>query len=78
MKIFVEPMCARSFSKKITEQAFKYFDYLDNLTSDWACTGPNNVNRPFTSTSTSTQHVGNRYQLGVEDDINAKLTALSK
>ena len=61
-------------TEKITEQAFQYFDYLANLTSDWACAGPNNLNRPFTSTST----VGNKYQLGVEDDVNVKLTALSK
>ena len=26
----------------------------------------------------STQHVGHKYQLSVEDDLNAKLTALSK
>ena len=69
-------MCAESFPKKITEQAFEYFDYLANLTSDWECTGPNNVNRPFTSTST--QHLGNKYQFTVEDDLNAKLTTLSK
>ena len=31
---------------------------------------------PFNSTST--QHVGYKYQLSIEDDLNAKLTALSK
>ena len=34
------------------------------------------MTRPFTSTST--QHVGHKYQLSMEDDLNAKLTALSK
>ena len=51
MKMFVESICAKNFPKKITEQVFEYFDYLANLTSDWACIGPNNVNRPLTSTS---------------------------
>ena len=52
MKMFVESMCVESFLEKITEQVFEFFDYLANLTNDWACTGPNNVNRPVTSTST--------------------------
>ena len=47
MKMFVESMCAGSFPKKTTEQAFDYFDYLANLTSDWACTKPNNVTKPY-------------------------------
>ena len=64
------------FQKKTTEQAFEYFDYLANLTSDWVCMGINNVTKPFTFTST--QHVGTKYQLTMEDDLNAKLTALSK
>ncbi|GFZ05261.1 hypothetical protein Acr_17g0008330 [Actinidia rufa] len=38
----------------------------------WACTEPNNVNK----SSPSTQYVGVKYKLGVEDDVNAKLTAL--
>ena len=38
LKMFVESMCAGSFPEKNTEQAFEYFDYLTNLTSDWACT----------------------------------------
>ncbi|GFZ12049.1 hypothetical protein Acr_23g0004340 [Actinidia rufa] len=38
MKMFVESMCAGSFPKKNPEQAFECFDYLANLSSDWACT----------------------------------------
>ena len=34
------------------------------------------MNKP--GTFTSTQYVGVKYQLGVEDDINAKLTTLSR
>ncbi|GFZ14646.1 hypothetical protein Acr_24g0008360 [Actinidia rufa] len=74
MEMFVESMCAGSFPEKIPEQAFEYFDYLVNLSSDWACTEPNNVNK----SSPSTQHVGVKYKLGMEDDVNAKLTALSR
>ncbi|GFS37337.1 hypothetical protein Acr_00g0051420 [Actinidia rufa] len=72
MKMFVESMCAGSFPKKNPEQAFEYFDYLANLSSDWACTEPNNVNK----SSPSTQHVVVKYKLGMEDEVNAKLTAL--
>ena len=53
---------------------FEYFNYLANLSSDWASTKPNNVNKSFTST----QHVGVKYQLGVEDNVNAKLTTISR
>ncbi|GFZ19874.1 hypothetical protein Acr_28g0005790 [Actinidia rufa] len=73
MKMFFESMCGK-FSKKNPEQAFEYFDYLANLSSDWACTEPNNVNK----SSPSTRHVGVTYKLRVEDDVNAKLTALSR
>ncbi|GFS36290.1 hypothetical protein Acr_00g0045170 [Actinidia rufa] len=72
--MFVESMCAGSFLDKNPEQAFEYFDYLANLSSDWACTEPVNVNK----SSFSTQHVGVKYKLGMEDEVNAKLTALSK
>ena len=61
---------------KTTKQAYEYFDYLANLTSDQACTRTNNVIK--SSTIISTQNVGNKYQLTAEDDLNAKLTALSK
>ncbi|GFZ14711.1 hypothetical protein Acr_24g0009010 [Actinidia rufa] len=74
LKMFVESMCAGSFPDKNPEQAFEYFDYLANLSSDWACTEPVNVNK----SSLSTQHVGLKYKLGMEDKVNAKLTALSK
>ena len=74
MKMFVESMCAGSFLEKNLEQVFEYFDYLANLSSDWSCTKPNNVNKSFTFT----QHVGVKYQLGVEDNVNAKLTAISR
>ena len=75
--MFVESMCTRTFpEKKLTEQASEYFDYLKILTSDWACTGPNNVTKPFTFTFT--QHVGTKYQLTMEDALNAKIKALSK
>ncbi|GFZ14664.1 hypothetical protein Acr_24g0008540 [Actinidia rufa] len=72
--MFVESMCAGSFPNKNPEQAFEYFDYLANLSSDWACTKPVNVNK----SSLSTQHVGVKYKLGMEDEVNAKLTALSR
>ncbi|GFZ02212.1 hypothetical protein Acr_15g0008200 [Actinidia rufa] len=72
--MFVESMCAGSFPDKNPEQAFEYFDYLANLSSDWACTEPVNVNK----SSNSTQHVGVKYKLGIEDEVNAKLTALSR
>ena len=75
--MFVESMCAGTYPDKTTEQAFEYFDYLANLTSDWACTGTqNNMTKPFTFMPT--QHVGTKYQLVAKDDINAKLTALTK
>ncbi|GFZ02203.1 hypothetical protein Acr_15g0008110 [Actinidia rufa] len=74
LKMFVESMCAGSFPDKNPEQAFEYFDYLANLSSDWACTEPVNVNK----SSLSTQHVGVKYKLGMEDEVNAKLTALSR
>ena len=74
--MFVESICAGSFQEKNPEQTFEYFDYLAKLSNDWACTGPSIVNKP--STSTSTHHVGVNYQLGIEDDVNAKLTALSR
>ena len=68
-------MC-KTFPEKITKQTFEYFDYLANLTSDWACTGTHNVIK--SSTVIPTQYVGTKYQLTAEDDLNAKLTALSK
>ncbi|GFY88708.1 late embryogenesis abundant protein, group 2 [Actinidia rufa] len=74
LKMFVESMCAGSFPDKNPEQAFEYFDYLANLSSDWACIEPVNVNK----SSNSTQHVGVKYKLGMEDEVNAKLTALSR
>ena len=46
------------------------------MTSDWACTGTNNVIK--SSTVIPTQLVGLKYQLTMEDDLNAKLTALSR
>ena len=60
----------------MTKQAYEYFDYLANLTSDWSCIGTSNVIK--FSTIIPTQHVGNKYQLTVEDDLNAKVTAVSK
>ena len=74
MKIFIESICARTCTDKTIEQAFEYFDYLANLTSDWACTGTNNMTKSFTVTPA--QHVGTKYQLSMDDNINAKLTAL--
>ena len=77
MKIFVESMCVETYLDKTIKQAYEYFDYLANLTSDWACTETqNNVTKPFTSMPT--QHVGTKYQLAAEDDINAKLTTLTE
>ena len=72
-----ESMYAGTFSEKTTEQAFQYFDYLANWTSDWVCTGnQNNVSKSFTIIPT--QHVAIKYQLAMEDDLNAKFTILSK
>ena len=76
MKMFIDSMCAGTYPNKTTEQAYEYFDYLANLTSDWACTGTNNVSK--SSIVIPTQHVGTKYQLTMEDDLNAKFTALSK
>ena len=77
MKIFIESMCAKTYPNKTTEQAFEYFDYIANLTSDVACTrSQNNVTKP--STTLPTQHVGTKYLLTMEDDFNAKLTTLTK
>ena len=77
MKMFIDSMCVGTYPNKITEQVFEYFDYLANLTSDWACTGTqNNVTKP--TISMPTQHVGTKYQVASEDDINAKLTSLTK
>ena len=76
MKMFVESMCAGTYLDKTTEQAYEYFDYLANLTSDWACTGTHNLTK--SSTVIPTQYVGTKYQLTAVDDLNAKLTALLK
>ena len=74
--MFVESMCAGIYTNKTTEQAYEYFDYLANLNSDWACTGTHTVTK--SSTAIPTQHVGTKYQLTAKNDLNAKLTTLSK
>ena len=75
--MFVESMCVEMYPNKNTEQAFEYFDYLANLTSDWAYTGTqNNVTK--LSTSIFTEHIDTKYQLVTEDNIDAKHTALTK
>ena len=73
----VESMCTGTYPDKTIEQTFEYFDYLANMTSDWTYTGnQNNVTKTFISMPT--QHVGTTYQLVAGDDINVKLTALTK
>ena len=74
--MFVEFMYARTYPDKTTEQAYEYFDYLANLTSNWACTGTNNMIK--TSTIIPTQHVDTKYQLTIKNNLNAKLIPLSK
>ena len=76
MKMVVKSMCAGTFSDKTTEQAYEYFDYLANLIGDWTCTGTNNVIK--SSNFIPTQIVSIKYELIAEDDLNAKLTTLSK
>ena len=75
--MFVESMCVETYPNKTTEHAYEYFDYLHNLTSDWACTRTQN-NMTKSSTIIPTQHVGTKYKLAAEDGLNAKLIALTK
>ena len=76
MNMFVESIRAGIYLDETTEQAYEYFDYLANLTSDWAYTRTNNMIKSFAVIPT--QNVGTKYQLTTEDNLNAKLTALSK
>ena len=59
MKMFVESMRAGTCPDKTTEQAYEFFDYLANLTSDWAYTGTNTVIK--SSTIIASQHIGTKY-----------------
>ena len=71
LKQFVETMCAESFMDKQPHEAYTYFDYLANLTSDWATTRIQNSEiRP--------NFRGVKYQLKDVDNISARLATMAR
>ncbi|GFY92946.1 hypothetical protein Acr_08g0013420 [Actinidia rufa] len=64
-------MCAGTFMDKQPHEAYSYFDYLANLTRDWASTGTQNPEgRP--------NQQGGKYQLKEVDDVNARLATMAR
>ncbi|GFS30263.1 hypothetical protein Acr_00g0011070 [Actinidia rufa] len=64
-------MCAEIFMDKQPHEAYSYFDYLANLTRDWASTGTQNPEgRP--------NQQGEKYQLKEVDDVNARLAIMAR
>ncbi|GFY92943.1 hypothetical protein Acr_08g0013390 [Actinidia rufa] len=64
-------MCAGTFMDKQPHEAYSYFDYLANLTRDWASTGTQNPEgRP--------NQQGRKYQLKEVDDVNARLATMAR
>ena len=60
MKMFVESICAGTYPDNTTKQVYEYYDYLANLTSNWACTGTNNVSK-----SSTVMYPHNMYALSI-------------
>ena len=71
LKQFVETMCAGTFMDKQPHEAYSYFDYLANLTRDWATTGTQN---PESRVHTQ----GVKYQLKDVDDVNARIAIMAR
>ncbi|GFS40466.1 hypothetical protein Acr_00g0068730 [Actinidia rufa] len=64
-------MCVGTFMDKQPHEAYSYFDYLANLTRDWASTGTQNPEgRP--------NQQGGKYQLKEVDDVNARLATMAR
>ncbi|GFZ06119.1 hypothetical protein Acr_18g0002890 [Actinidia rufa] len=64
-------MCVRTFMDKQPHEAYSYFDYLTNLTRDWASIGTqNSEGKP--------NQQGRKYQLKEVDDVNAKLATMAR
>ncbi|GFY93068.1 hypothetical protein Acr_08g0014640 [Actinidia rufa] len=60
-----------TFMDKQPHEAYSYFDYLANLTRDWASTGTQNPEgRP--------NQQGGKYQLKEVDDVNARLATMAR
>ncbi|GFS37017.1 hypothetical protein Acr_00g0049240 [Actinidia rufa] len=60
-----------TFMDKQPHEAYSYFDYLANLTRDWAFTGTQNPEgRP--------NQQGKKYQLKEVDDVNARLATMAR
>ena len=88
LKMFVESMCAGTYPDKNPTEASNYFDYLANLTrdwvnanmaKDWGSAGTQNFMgaQSFTNKPTN-PHVGGKYQLGEVEDLQAKVTSLTR
>ncbi|XP_057487288.1 uncharacterized protein LOC130773354 [Actinidia eriantha] len=88
LKMFVESMCAGTYPDKNPTEASNYFDYLANLTRDWVNA---NMARDWASAGTSNfmgaqsfmnkptnPQVGGKYQLGEVEDLQAKVTSLTR
>ncbi|XP_035546620.1 uncharacterized protein LOC108997816 [Juglans regia] len=73
MRQFVETMCNGEFFNKEPEEAFEYFDYLSENAQSWDTA--DSINRHETS-----RHVGGggKYTLRDEDDLQARLSLISK
>ncbi|GFY85745.1 hypothetical protein Acr_04g0004830 [Actinidia rufa] len=64
-------MCAGTFMDKQPHEAYSYFDYLANLTRDWASIKIQNPEgRP--------NQQGGKYQLKEVDDVNARLATMAR
>ena len=64
-------MYTKTLVDKQPHEAYSNFDYLANLTRDWATTGTQNPKgRPNTQ--------GVKYQLKEVDDVNARLATMAR
>ena len=88
LKMFVESMCAGTYLDKNPTEASNYFDYLTNLTRDWVNANmardwasggtPNFMGAQSFTNKPTNSHVGSKYQLGEVEDLQAKVTSLTR
>ena len=70
---FVEMMCNGEFLDKDLDEAFDYFDFLDENAQSWDTTDTSDWSRASTNPSE-----GGKYQLREDDDLSARVASITR